>query len=65
MIRRLFRPEYGTIVRVRPRRWWSPRQRRAARVAGTMLSHEADRIVRAQVDAMVHGLSVVRVRFRP
>jgi hypothetical protein len=40
ILRRVFRPTYGTWVHVRPKKWWSPKERRSAEAAGRLLDWE-------------------------
>jgi hypothetical protein len=35
----LFRPAYGEHYIVRPKHWWHPRQRKAARIAAAVADH--------------------------
>lgn len=42
-LRQLFRPVYGARFEVRPKRWWSPRERKTARTAAKLLDYEYER----------------------
>jgi succinylarginine dihydrolase len=41
VLNRLFRPEYGDKWVVTPRRWWSRKDRRAAKVAAKVCEYQA------------------------
>jgi hypothetical protein len=36
----LFRPSYGEIAHVTPKHWWSPKERRLARISASVLDYE-------------------------
>lgn len=48
----LFRPSYGRAVKVTPRRWWSPRDRKLARLAARLLDYEWERELESIMAAM-------------
>jgi hypothetical protein len=39
-VRRLFRPVYGEHFEVRPKHWWNPKERKAARLAAKVCDYE-------------------------
>lgn len=38
-LQRVFRPAYGSRVSVSPKRWWSRKDRRSARMAAAVMDH--------------------------
>lgn len=49
---------------VTAKHWWSPKERKAARLAAKVLEYERDNIRKASVDAMLHGTSFVKPDWR-
>lgn len=44
MLRNLFHPSYGEALQVSPKRWWSRKDRRSARLAAALIDTETEAI---------------------
>lgn len=52
LLRRLFRPCYGTAFEVRPTHWWSLHDRRCARFVAAVADEHADDIQSSAVQQL-------------
>lgn len=63
----LFKPVYGEHFEVRPKHWWSPRQRKAAKIAARVMDYYADRTFaeakRHPLNEAPYGVSCSRPRW--
>ena len=56
--RRLTKPVYGgPYFEVRPKRWWSPRARRSARMAAAVANHQATDTSKIISDMAIYGFA--------
>lgn len=54
-LRQLVRPTYGRWVQVTPKRWWSRKERRIARLAAVVADHQAQEIIDRSVESLIYG----------